>query len=386
MLGSIFVGLSGMNAFSNGLRQISNNITNINSTGFKSSSLVFTDVFGAGAHTGGQIGHGVSLADPRLNFAQGELRQSTRDLDLSIDGAGFLVLLRDGERFYTRTGSFEIDAKGHVALSSDSNYHLALLGDGASLSAANIDAHRTSAPKATTKVAFSDNLSSTATIFDVPAFKVFNAAGESDNWQVRFERITTGAAGQWRVIVRNSQGAEVGTETLRFIGNIVDPTTRTLSFEDETKGLAITFDFSGRVESFSSGDVSTLRATPDGYGAGEITGMTVNEAGVLEISYSNEQKHALGAVALANFRDPQVLEQRDGGVFAATTAAAPDYWTSTHEGVGRVLSRRLEASNVDLSREFGDLILVQRGFQASSQVVSVSNDMIQQLFGMRGQG
>jgi flagellar hook protein FlgE len=53
---------------------------------------------------------------------------------------------------------------------------------------------------------------------------------------------------------------------------------------------------------------------------------------------------------------------------------------------GNVVSKRLEASNVDLSAEFGDLILIQRGFQASSQIISVSNDMIQQLFGIRGQG
>ncbi|HYF22971.1 MAG TPA: flagellar basal body rod C-terminal domain-containing protein, partial [Caulobacteraceae bacterium] len=59
---------------------------------------------------------------------------------------------------------------------------------------------------------------------------------------------------------------------------------------------------------------------------------------------------------------------------------------SAQDGVGKLVSKQVEASNVDLSQEFGDLILIQRGFQASSQVVSVSNDMIQQLFGIRGQG
>ena len=59
---------------------------------------------------------------------------------------------------------------------------------------------------------------------------------------------------------------------------------------------------------------------------------------------------------------------------------------SGQDGVGRLATRRIEASNVDLSQQFGDLILVQRGFQASSQVISISNDMIQQLFGIRGQG
>ena len=106
----------------------------------------------------------------------------------------------------------------------------------------------------------------------------------------------------------------------------------------------------------------------------------------MEISYSNQQNMTLGAGAIASLRDPQGLQQRDGGLFELEHESNEQFLTSKHELVGRVVSKRLEASNVDLSREFGDLILVQRGYQASSQVVSVSNDMIQQLFGIRGQG
>ena len=91
-------------------------------------------------------------------------------------------------------------------------------------------------------------------------------------------------------------------------------------------------------------------------------------------------------LAVARIRDPQALIQRGSGLFAHDGSSGIDFVTSEHETVGTVVSRRLEASNVDLSREFGELILLQRGFQASSQVVSVSNEMIQQLFGMRGQG
>ena len=85
-------------------------------------------------------------------------------------------------------------------------------------------------------------------------------------------------------------------------------------------------------------------------------------------------------------RDPQSLEQKSGGLFTYTGSAEPAYLNSADPRVGQVLGKRIEASNVDLSKEFGDLILIQRGFQASSQIVSVSNDMIQQLFGIRGQG
>ncbi len=124
----------------------------------------------------------------------------------------------------------------------------------------------------------------------------------------------------------------------------------------------------------------------DGRATGEIVSIGVNEDGQLEISYSNEEKDAIGAVAIADFVDSQSLTQMSGGLFSHNGDRGVQYLTSQHERVGKVMSFRSEASNVDLSAQFGDLILIQRGYQASSQLVSVSNEMIQQLFGLRGQG
>jgi flagellar hook protein FlgE len=149
----------------------------------------------------------------------------------------------------------------------------------------------------------------------------------------------------------------------------------------------VVFDFSNNVKAFSSGTVSSLRAASvDGHGTGSIIGVAVNEHGQLELSYSNNQKKQLGAVALATFRNPQVLVQEAAGLFTAGGSADAELIASDDPRVGTVMSRRLEASNVDLSKEFGDLILVQRGYQASSQIISVANDMLQQLFNIRGQG
>lgn len=383
MFGSIFVGLSGMNAFSSGLKQISNNITNINTTGFKASSLRFSDLFGAGQRS---EGHGVSLSDPRLNFKQGELRQSDRDLDLAVDGEGFMVLLENGEMQFTRTGSFEADSEGYIVLAGTKR-RLAVLDESGNPTSISINAFRTSPPQATTTIKFSDNLSSTATAFNLSDINVFDDQGAPDKWKIRFERPTTAAAGEWTVIVLNSGGIEIGRQTLKFNNGVVDPATAKLTFAESSSGRSATFDFSTSVSSFSSGDVSTLKASNvDGHGIGDITAIRVNDKGALEIAYSNEQTKALGSVALASFEDLQSLEQRDDGLFTHQGAKRVQFVTSEHASVGRVMSRRTEASNVDLSKEFGDLILVQRGFQASSQVVSVSNDMIQQLFGIRGQG
>ena len=385
MFGSIFIGLSGMNAFSTGLRQISNNIANINTTGFKSSDLTFANLFGQGNGDGSSLGHGVELASDRTDYTQGELRQTDKDLDLAIDGNGFLVVLNGSERLFMRTGSFEVDPQGFIVLAG-TEYRLAVMDETAALSSLSIDSYRTNAPVATATVKFADNLSSTATGHTLSDITVYNADGGSDVWKVSFERSTSSPAGEWTVIVRDSASDEVGRQTLKFINGIVDQATAKLTFTDAAKNLSTVLDFSRNVTSFSSGSTSTLRkAESDGYGLGAITSMTVNEKGQIELGYSNAQKKQLGSVAIANFRDPQTLAARDGGLYTHSGNLV-EYLNSTHDSVGRVMSRRLEASNVDLSREFGELIMVQRGFQASSQVVSASNEMIQQLFGIRGQG
>jgi flagellar hook protein FlgE len=388
MFGAIYIGLSGLNAYSKGLQQVSNNVSNLNTTGFKGSTVSFHNLYATpdrggmslSGH-GGSDGYGVAVDDGTLNFKQGELRSTDRDLDLSVDGNGFLVLL-DGDRtLYARTGSFEVDPAGFIVLSGTS-YRLATLDANGRAVSLSVDARRTSAPKATTAVTFADNLSSTATSYAVSDIRVFDASGAAHVWKADFAKGSDG----WTVTVTDDKDATVGTQTLKFNAGIVDPTTAKLDFTDAASGLTVQFDFSGGVTSFSGGEVSTLRAAKvDGYAAGTITGIAADSAGKLQLTYSNGQKVDGGAIALADFRDPTRLEQRDG-LFVEREAGQSMLLASDDPRVGQVRSKRLEASNVDLSQQFGDLILIQRGFQASSQIVSVSNDMIQQLFGIRGQG
>lgn len=391
MFGSIYIGLSGLNAYSEGLKTVSNNVSNLNTTGFKASDVSFSDVYGSGSSggldytsSGSQAGHGVSLQDISLNFGQGELRQTDRDLDLAIDGGGFFVLLDGDQTLYTRTGSFMVNDEGYIVLSG-TDYRLAVLDNGGRPVSLNIDASRTSPPEETTKIEFADNLSSTATEFSIADVKVFDERGKEHLWTLKFSREET-VFDQWTVKVTDGEGTEIGTKTLKFIAGVADPATRTLTFEEVASGLSVEFDFS-RVSSFSSGTVSSLRAAEvDGHGTGSVTKLAVNAKGELEITYSNEEKKALGTIALADFRDPQTLEQRSSGLFAHNGFGQVQYLPAEDSRVGTVLSRRLEASNVDLGSQFAELILIQRGFQASSQIISASNDMIQQLFGIRGQG
>lgn len=392
MFGAIYIGLSGLTAYSNGLKAVSNNVSNLNTTGFKSSNVTFSDIYGTGSQGGleygygfGGGGHGVGLNAPTINFSQGELRQTDRDLDLAIDGNGFFVLQDGDQYYYARTGSFAVNDEGFITLSG-TDYRLAVLDDGGQPVSLNIDASRTSAPAATDRIKFADNLSNTATSYTISDVKVYNARGTESVWKIAFSRTET-VSDVWTVKVTDGKNRDIGSKTLKFVGSVIDPTTSTLLFEDSANGLSVTFDFSSNVVSYSSGSVSTLRtAEVTGNPAGTIAKLAVNQDGKLEITYTNEKKKELGAVAIADFRDPQRLEQRSNGLFVSDGYGQQQYLAASDTRVGSILSKRLEASNVDLSGQFGDLILIQRGFQASSQIVSVSNDMIQQLFGIRGQG
>lgn len=394
MLSSIYIGLSGMNAYSQGLQTISNNVANLNTTGFKSASVSFADVFSVGgfgpnyAGRHNENGQGVRFNTPTTNFTQGDLRQTGGDLDLGVKGAGFLVLSDGDQTVYARTGQFTAGADGYVTLLG-SRYRLNVIGEDRRLQALQVDPGRTSAPQATTTVKFSGNVSSTGTEATVSDIAVYDSRGGRQVWQMKLQPAGASTPNQWTVTITDQTGSTVGTSSVKFIGSVVDPATHRLTINSTPAGaepLSVVLDFSGGVTSYSSGTSSSLRAASvDGFGVGALTRITTTEAGRVELTYSNGRTEDLGAVALADFSDPQTLEQIGNGLFRSPNGAGRII-ASGVDGAGTLVSGQVEASNVDLSQQFGDLILIQRGFQASSQVVSVSNDMIQQLFGMRGQG
>ena len=151
MLGAIYIGLSGLSAYSEGLKTISNNVANLNTPGFKSNDVRFSDLYtnsGAGSSLfdhGNSGGNGVRLDDVRLDFRQGDLRQSQNGLDLAVEGAGFFVLLDGARTLYTRTGNFAVDADGYVVLQG-TDYKLGILNASGQAAELNVDSRRTSPP------------------------------------------------------------------------------------------------------------------------------------------------------------------------------------------------------------------------------------------------
>jgi flagellar hook protein FlgE len=401
MLDSIYIGMSGLTGFSKNLSLIGNNVANLNTVGFKTQQMQFADLFyrtsfGDGAVPGGEqqlaLGSGLGTAGTQRVFKQGELRATGNDLDAAIDGSGFFVLRKDGEVFYTRAGQFSFDADGLLVTSAGLRV-AALVGD--ALQDINIRGERSNPGKATERVEFigtlNSNLSST-TPFTVQGVSVFDRGGRAYTGSAVFTNNGVATPGSWLVEVRDDAGARIAGGEIRFNGdgtpaagfNSVPFTLPDAGSGSSTVNLYFGDPGSAGAARSLSASSSDLRVDrQDGFGVGGLLKATFDVAGQLVLSYSNGQSVRFDKLALATFNDLQSLTQVEGALFRAGVAEEPSYGTAGSGPFGKLVAARVELGNVDLAQEFSDLIVTQRGYQASSQVISTANELIQQLFDLR---
>lgn len=389
MLDSIYIGITGLQGYSNGLRTIANNTANINTPGFKSSSLQFSNLFYAQGNSGGgttsQMGYGLNTGATTLNFKQGEMRQTGNDLDMAVDGDGMFTLQDSaGKTHYTRAGQFEFNPQGELVNRSDQSNVMGFNAQGA-LTKVSIDNLKTNPAVATTTMTFTGNLdaSSTQTIGNLT---VIDAAGGKHDLAAQFTPPAT-AGDAWAVEFLEG-GTKVGDGTLAFINGRPDPADAKIVWNYTPPGLGVqklTFDFSNNVTAFAStGQTLLAMDTQDGFAAGTLTRMTFDETGTLVINYSNGQTVKGAKLALGRFDTPADVVADGGNQFDAANNSVWHSGTAGTANFGAVHSGMVEISNVDLSQEFSDLVITQRGYQAASQIISSANDMLQELFAMKG--
>ncbi|GAB7541616.1 flagellar hook protein FlgE [Cupriavidus sp. 8B] len=393
MLDSIYIAMTGLHGYEKGLRVISNDTANMNTPGFKRSSLQFSDLFYSSGNTGGQngqyagqFGFGLNTLGTVLNFQQGQMQNTGNDLDVAVDGQGLFVLKGEGGSVhYSRDGQFKFNTDGDLVSTTTGERVMGLDATG-SLSAISIASLKTSAAKATSTISFSGNLSSTATSQTVGSVTVIDAAGSTHSLSVKLVPVT-GNTGSWTVTLQDGT-TTVGTGTIGFINGQPDPAHATVSVSYTPGGQAaipLTLDFSNNVTSFDSGSQSTLAvASQNGVGPGNLTKATFDGTGTLILTYSNGQTAKGSRLALGRFNSPDAVASVGDNEFEVVDGRAWETGAAGNQGFGSVRSGMVEISNVDLSQEFSDLVIMQRGYQASSQVVSTANDMLTELFAMRG--
>jgi flagellar hook protein FlgE len=147
-----------------------------------------------------------------------------------------------------------------------------------------------------------------------------------------------------------------------------------------TQNQQISLDFSNLTQYSGENNAS---ATGDGYAAGFYKDMSIGQDGVITISYTNGQKQTGGQIAIASFNNPAGLEKEGGSLYSqSNNSGTARVGTFTSQGV-TVTPGALEMSNVDISNEFSDMIVTQRGFQANSKIITVSDEMLQTLINMK---
>jgi flagellar hook protein FlgE len=410
LTGALSSAVSGLAAQSQALAMVSDNISNANTVGFKTTSALFEQMVTA-ASTGRSYTSGGVATLSRANISQqGLLAPSTNPGDVAIQGGGFFVVSNaasDGTRFFTRNGAFTTDNNG--MLQNDGFYlqgwrtnpdgSLPNGEDPAAITTVNTQVAPVSA-SATTSVQIAANLPADAaastttppTPFGSSSMTVYDSLGTASTVQISWTKTGTNT---WTATFGNptsSSGAQSGTTTsgpvtLQFdpaTGALQSATPPTLSIGNWTDGAAnstsIALDFSSMTQ-FSSGTdgsptISNPNINPNGFAKGDLSGYSVGKDGLVTASYSNGQSVAIYKIAVATFADPNGLSGSSDGMFTATSTSGNAVYQGSGEGAaGTVFGNALESSTTDTSGQFSNMIQAQQAYTASAQVITTVNKM-----------
>lgn len=378
---AFFNGMSGLLAFSKGLDNVSNNVSNMNTPGYRGSDTFFRSV---------GDGLGADVAGTAMRTGAGETRQTGNDTDAAIEGTGFFVLRNDaGEHFYTRAGQFRIDPDGYLTDAVTQMRVLSINASG-SLSEINIKDQRALPPKPTTKVEMLGSLARSGPqeeTHTIQSVQVYDQTGVQQSLKLTFTPQDL-PLNSWKVEVTNAEGGILHTGTVAFnIDGSPATGNNSLAFKlSDDSDQTITLDF-GTPGSFnqsyqvSSGASHTLSArVTDGSTVSGLTGMTFDEKGVIKLTYGNGEKRDSARLALADFADVTALQLGANSLYRAPGGMQPIYGKPADAQYGSIKGGYIELSNVELAQEFGDILIIQRGYQASSRVMTVSNEMLEQLY------
>jgi len=406
-MGSFYIPLSGLESDSTALNTIANNLANLNTTGYKSQTVNFSDLFyqQLGSEGSGnllQLGSGVGVADIQSQFSNGSVVSTGNATDVALQGNGFFVLQDGNSSIYTRDGNFNLSANG--VLTSQSG--LAVMGypavggvvnSNAPLIPLTLPVGQIEPAKATSTMGMTANLDSTAAVGTAVPMQipVYDSLGVEHIATVTYTKTATNS---WSYSIALPAGVASGsantTGTLSFdtSGNLTSPAANVagISFTGLTDGaanLSITFDLlgtSGKPTITQTNAASAPTATPqNGYVSGTYSGFSIAADGTVNATFTNGQTLAVGQIALASVPSLAGLQQLGNGDFATTVASgSAAVGVSGVNGLGTMEDAALESSNVNISAEFSSLIIAQRAFEANSKAVTTFDTIAQETINM----
>ena len=419
-LRSLSAGVTGLRNHTTMMDVIGNNVANINTIGFKSSRVTFGELFsqtlrGATQSTstnGGtnpvQVGLGSKVMSIDTIFKQGVIEATGNDSDLAIEGNGLFVVKQGDKTLYTRVGAFERDSSGKLVMKGTGAVVQGMLADangvippGAGLQDIILDESRKSAPKATDLVKLTGNVDASGATY-VPAsagpppvaesgakvastMKVFDSLGNVHALTVTLTKNATANTWDYKVEDETPTTLTTGSLTFNSDGTVNTGSPATIPPITLTNGAAnmtINLDFSNLSQ--TQGTSSVTPQEVNGYGAGQMSGWSVDQNGFITANFTNGQLLKLGQIVLAEPNNPAGLTRVGDGLYdlSPNSGTAAIITPGTNSG-SRIDPGSLEQSNVDLPEEFTKMIIAQRGFQANSRVITTSDEILNEVVNLK---
>ncbi|MGZ9567794.1 flagellar hook protein FlgE [Alcaligenes nematophilus] len=405
-------GLSGLNAASQNLDSIGNNIANSGTVGYKASTVQFADVY-----ANSRIGLGVQVSRVSQRFSVGNVSNSGNQFDMAIDGANGLFRLEqsNGAVLFSRNGQFYPDKAGYLV--NAQGHYLTGYGPGGSqlerlqVPSANVP------PKATTALDFKPNLPGGAeaipkedasgnpiNVFDLTdnstyseafSYSVYDSLGNSHEVSQYFVKRPANAAGEsvWDVYyMEGSTPLSPASATLTFNGAGVmtspNPATVNLTLANPGGNASpaddLVFDVRYTGTTQFGGEFAKGKPYQDGYATGEYAGMSIDKDGTMIASYTNGVTQRLGSLVLADFSNLQGLSPVGGNAWAETGASGqPILGRPGENGLATIKGQAVEDSNVDMGQELVNMIIAQRTYQANAQTIKTQDQVLQTLVNLR---
>ena len=402
--------LSALNADSAAIDVTGNNLANLNTTGFKSSQVEFSELMSQSLGVGtnaGEVGLGVGQIQTAAMYTQGAITTTNAALDVAIQGNGFFVVNdpSTSQQLYTRDGIFQVDSAGDLQTSTGQfvqgwnevggvvntngpvgNIHLPL---GATIPAA-----------ATANMSMEINLNaqattgSTAGTFSAP-IQVYDSLGASHTLTVTFTQTAANTWGYSITIpaadVTGGAPAPLATGSLNFdsSGNLTTPkagapvAVKLTGLADGAAAQTINwnlYDTSGNALISQFAQASALSSPQqDGAAAGQITNVSLQNGGNIVATYSNGKQATVGQLAIASIGNPETLiAVGDNNLQSSATTAQAAIGVANAGGRGQVLAGSLESSTSDMATEFTNLLTFERSYQAASRVITTSDQLLQE--------
>jgi flagellar hook protein FlgE len=411
---AMYTGLTGLSSNGEAMGVLGDNISNLNTTGFKYSQVSFEDLMAQTISTGsgpGQVGRGGRISQITPIFSQGSLETSADDVDVAITGTGFLIVREPtaGAVYYTRDGNFSLNKDGYLVNAHGYRVQGKAITDG---TASGVDQdiiiqQNFSNPKTTSNVEMLLNLDSRTEDGGTysSAISIYDSLGTSHSVDLTFTKTATG----WG-ISGTLDGTTIATD---HITDWVDPPTNPpytdlpseMTFNSSgqpTGGGDYLFALEGgtmseralvhlKLVDTASGDTQQLSASSvtnyasqDGYPPGYLQRISINNEGVITGNYSNGQITPLYQLTLARFNAPTKLHREGSNMYTETQdSGVPLTGAASTNGLGSITSNSLEQSNVDLGEQFVHMILYQRAFQANSRVITTSDTLLEEVLSLK---